>query len=219
MIALLGMLAVLLGGDPAEGAQGKPLSPDPDRPVISSSEIKALRENNIFAPRSVTLHGPRTPKSSTPTHSEPVYSKPKPPVVTGIFLDPKSNTYELIVEDRNESSLKQFKEPKLLKDGDEWSGLKVESIVRDHAVCKYAGTSRNLRVGESLPEGEWKPSAAPAGEEEFPEDGAAPAPSKTSDSPSRKAEVAPQSSDERNRVLEEMKKRNGKKNRPQEPEE
>lgn len=223
MILLPIVLGALLWSGPADESQGKSASQDADRPVISSSEIKQLRENNIFAPRSVTLH-PRPVNKSTGSHADSVSAKPKLPTVTGIFLDPKLNVYQIIVEDPNETALKQFKEPRFLKAGDEWGILKVESIEADHAVCKLGGEVRKLALGDSLPEGDWKSDAAPkTGEEEPGEDGDSKAPGGTpSTSPAvRKSSDAapPQSSEERSRVLEEMKRRNGKKNRPKDPDE
>lgn len=220
MMHLPVILIFMAGAGPADDVQGKPPAPDPDRPAISTTEIKALRDNNIFAPRSATLHGPRTPKSAG-SHSEVITSKPKPPMVTGIFLDPKSRTYQMIVEDRNESGLRQLKMPKFLKDGDEWGSMKVESVKAGCTVCTVGGSPRVLHVGDALPEGEWKSDASPkSSEDEFNDDTESSSPGSSTVAPSGvKSDAALQSAEERNRVLNEMKRKNGKKSRPKDPEE
>jgi hypothetical protein len=222
MMALPLLLAVGLWARPAGDSQGKPSPQEVDRPSISASEIKLLRDNNIFAPRSVTLHPRPLPNKSSSSRTDSIPAKPKLPTVTGIFLDPKLNTYQIIVEDPNESALKQFKEPKFLKAGDEWGILKVESVEADHAVCKLGGAVRKLSLGDTLPEGDWKSDAAPkTGEEDSGEDGDTKSPGASSVPPQgrKSSEAAPQTSEERGRVLDEMKRRNGKKNRPKDPDE
>lgn len=214
---VLGCLAMADGGD---AEQGKPLAGDPDRPPIPAAEIKALRDNNIFAPRTANGGRPRPAKSGG-GRSEPVSTKPKPPVVTGLFFDPKSKGYQIVIEDRNDASLKYFKEPRYLKAGDEWCGLKVESVAVNQAVCTLGSGTRVLQVGESLPEGDWKPaSAAKPSEDPLKDDEFVPGPEENaSPSPGKKAESSTPSAGDRARVLEEMKRRAGKKNRPVDPEE
>jgi hypothetical protein len=142
-------------------------------------------------------------------------------MVTGIFLDPKSRTYQMIVEDRNESGLRQLKMPKFLKDGDEWGSMKVESVKAGCTVCTVGGSPRVLHVGDALPEGEWKSDASPkSSEDEFNDDTESSSPGSSTVAPSGvKSDAALQSAEERNRVLNEMKRKNGKKSRPKDPEE
>jgi hypothetical protein len=194
MIDLMLVLAVLLGrpGDePAAAAQAAPSAPpaqapDPDRPALSSSELRTLRDNNIFAPRT---------------------ARKRPPVVTGIFMDLKLQCYIVVVEDRNESSLKLFKEPKFLKTGDEAFGLKVGPVTAEIAVFIKDDVSKELRVGDPVPATDLKapavapssddPEAAPEGEEK-----------------AEKVEIKPLDAEEKTKVLEKMKRDRGKKNRP-----
>jgi hypothetical protein len=217
VIRLALVLAGILGSPSADEPQGKPPAPDSDRPTISAAEVKALRELNIFAPLSVAG---RPPRKASVGVTESVPSKPKPPVVTGIFLDPKTKTYQLIVEDRNDATRRQFKTPKFLKAGEVWCKLVVESVSEMEAVCKMDGDSRTLTVGSALPDGDWKFALSGRSSEEIPdEDGDAPAPAPgPAPKVEGKAETAPPSTADRSRTLEEMKRRNGKKSRPKDTE-
>jgi hypothetical protein len=230
MIALtLALLMTALDEPQAKPAPAAAPAQDVDRPAISAAELKALRDNNIFSPRSAK----RSSKPSyTSTRSTPVVpTKPKAPVVTGIFLDPKTQAHVAIVEDKNDASHKFFKEPKFMKPGDEWAGIKLESVTSEKAVFNRAGTTKDVHVGEALPESEEKPlGAADAGEDYFGEDGE-PVPADAAASPSTspssgtsrkgmrsrtesRTETKPAvTTENQSRTLEEMKKRL-KKNRP-----
>ncbi|HUR38264.1 MAG TPA: hypothetical protein VM222_02170, partial [Planctomycetota bacterium] len=143
----------------------------------------------------------------------------KPPVVTAIFLDLASQAHQVIVEDRNDSAHRYFKEPKFMKAGDEWAGIKIDSINQDKVVFSRGGSSKDVHIGEALPEVEAKLlSAADPSEEGAGDDGESPAPVESATSPSKfrktSTESKTQTSDEQNRVLEEMKRKNKKKGRP-----
>jgi hypothetical protein len=200
MIDLFLMLALALGADePAQS--GKPAA-DPDRPAIPPSEIKALRDSNLFAPYGIKRKSPPSSFSKSPKSEPAVAPKPKAPVVTGIFFDAKMKCYLVVVEDRNEGSLKQFKDPKFLKAGEEVVGLKVGAVTAEKATFLKGEIVKELSVGESLP-AELK--AAPASSDD-PE--AAPSEGE------EKADVKPLDTEEKNKVLDKMKKERGKKNRP-----
>jgi hypothetical protein len=202
MITLLTVVLMILGDEP----QVKPTSvvqADADRPAIAASEIKALRDSNIFAP-----YGPkRKPPSSfsKSSKSEPVAApKPKAPVVTGIFFDAKMKCYLVVVEDRNEASLRQFKDPKFLKSGEEVVGLKVGPVTAEKATFLKGEIAKELSVGDALP-AELKATAAAATSDDpeaAPSDG------------EEKVDIKPLDTEEKNKVLDKMKKERGKKNRP-----
>jgi hypothetical protein len=108
-----------------------------------------------------------------------------------------------------------------MKAGDEWAGIKIDSINQEKVVFSRGGTSKDVHLGEALPEAEAKLlSAAEASEEGAGDDGESPTTteSATTSSPPkfRKTSTEPktQTSDEQNRVLDEMKRKNKKKNRP-----
>ena len=85
------LLWTLLLGVAADEMQAKPATAqtaDPDRPPIAASEIKALRESNIFAPRSIK-RAPKPKSFDRGPKAEAAPPKPKPPLVTGIFFDGK----------------------------------------------------------------------------------------------------------------------------------
>jgi len=234
MIAVLFLaLAALAGaGDDAQSKPVVPVAPaqDPDRLAISAAELKALRESNIFSPKVVK---PRPRRDSKIERSSgPVPYHQKAPLVTGIFLDPATRMPQVIVEDRNDSTHRYFKEPKFMKIGDEWSGIKLESLTPEKAVFTKDGASKEVRIGESLPESDEKPlSSADAGDDPFGDDGEAPAAAPSaSPSPASKARKGMPSDssgvesksgtpENQTRTLEEMKKRLKKKNRPGDNEE
>lgn len=200
MIDLALVLALTFLGDEPKTTEP---AQDPERPALSITELKALRENNIFAPRSAKRTAPKTPKSERSGRFETTTpSKPKPPLVTGIFFDAKAEAFLVVVEDRNIESMRQFKEPKFLKSGDEVSGCKVGAVTAETAVFVHGETSKELRVGDSLPADD-KVSAAAV-------DSGEPA--------SVPAEAAvdakPVDPEAHARTLEEMRKKVGKKNRP-----
>jgi len=220
----LTILAVLAAaGDEPQAKPPPPAAPapDPDRPAISAAELKALRETNIFAPKG-SKRAPKSSYSSPRSTTPPPPYKPKPPLVTAIFLDLATKEHQVVVEDRNDSAHRYFKEPKFMKAGDEWAGIKIDSISQDKAVFTQGGVSKEIHLGESLPEVEAKLlSTADPSEEGSGDEGESPAPAESATtSPStlkfRKTSTEPktQTSDEQNRVLEEMKRKNKKKNRP-----
>ncbi len=176
----LAFLLAALGGV-ADEPQAKPAptaaaAQDPDRPAISPTELKALRDNNIFAPKSASKRPPRSKEGSI-SRSVPTPVRPKAPQVTAIFLDAASQAYQVIVEDRNDSSRRFFKDPKFMKAGDEWSGIKLESVTQDKAVFSRDGASKEVHIGEPIAEIDSKPLSAAAGDSEGFDDGESPAPS------------------------------------------
>lgn len=238
MMSLL--LAVLLGALPADEPQAKPAPPavpaqDPDRPTISAAELKALRDNNIFAPKAASKRPPK--RESGGTKSAPAAPiRPKAPLVTAIYLDAATQAYHVIVEDRNDASRKFFKEPKFMKAGDEWSGIKLESVTQDKAVFTRDGASKDVHIGEGIAEIDSKPLSAVTAENEGFDDGDPAVPAEAASAPSSSTSpAAPGTSkksmyrsrsesggesksattENQSRTLEEMKKRL-KKNRPSE---
>jgi hypothetical protein len=188
-------LALLLGvlGAAADEPQAKPAPPaapaqDTDRPVIAASELKALRESNIFAPKSASKRPTR--KDPTGPRTAPAPVKPKAPLVTAIFFDSVSQTYQVIVEDRNDSSHRFFKDPKFMKAGDEWSGIKLESVVQDKAVFSRDGDSKEVRIGEGIAEIDSKPLSAAVDSEGF-DDAEAAVPAESSPAPSTGSTTVP----------------------------
>lgn len=213
MMELTLILAALLAAQakPVEAPQSKPAaaaSQDVERPAISAAEIKALRDTNIFAPRNQKRKPPSSPPSSRGSaRFEPAApAKPKPPVVTGIFFDGQLQAWLVVVEDRNESSLKQFKEPKFLKAGDDVGGLKVGAVTAEKATFLKGETSRELKVGESLPAEDKAVSIVPTSAT-LDDPDAPPA-------PAADVEIKPVDAESGAKILEELKKKRGKKERP-----
>lgn len=221
MEMILGFWVLLQAALP--GAPGKPIDPqakpvsvepqDPDRPAISASDLKALNENNVFSPHTKRRTPPSSYGSKTSRPSTP--AKPKPPAVTGIFFDLKSQEYQVIVEDRNSGSARFLKEPKFLKAGDEVLGIKVQSVTEDKAVFLKGETSKEARVGDTLPETDAKPvSVAPSADDSEPGDDEDPAPSpkKTATVESKEPTKESKSTDTKpsSDVLEELRKKNMK---------
>jgi hypothetical protein len=126
--------------------------------------------------------------------------------VTGIFFDAKLKCYLVVVEDRNEASLKQFKEPKFLKTGDEVNGLRIGTVTAEKAAFLRGEIAKELLVGESLPGSDGK-TAAPATSED-------PEASPSSSDGEEKVDIKPLDHEEKTKVLEQMRKQRGKKNRP-----
>ncbi len=238
--ALLFALSSLVGaGDDVPSS--KPAAPaaaqaqDPDRPALSTTELKALRDSNIFSPRIVK---PRVSRDrSKPSMTPPTPYRQKAPVVTGIFLDAASQAHQAIVEDRNDSAHRYFKEPKFMKAGDEWAGIKLQSVTLDKATFVKDGVPKEVKVGESLPDSDEKPtSAAEPGDDAFADDGeappatpaATPAPSGTTPPSSKFRRGPPDASatdgktlnpEAQQKTLDDMKRRLKKKNRPGDNEE
>jgi hypothetical protein len=218
-------LTLLMGLFAADGDEPQSKPPpasapaqDPDRPAISAADLKALRDTNIFAPRNVKRMPSRTVPSVRNTPPPPY--KPKPPVVTAIFFDAASQAHQVIVEDRNDSTHRYFKDPKFMKSGDEWAGVKVDSITQDAAVFSKSGASKEVHIGEALPEIDAKPLSTTDGtDDSVSDDGEAPTDPSTSKVRKPAPESKTQTSEEQNRVLEEMRRKNRKKNRPGTPEE
>jgi hypothetical protein len=225
------MILMSAAGTAGDETQSKPATPvaaaqDPDRPALSATELKALRDNNIFSPRTVR-RVPKTDRKSGPREVIPY--RQKAPVVTGIFLDLNTQTHQAIVEDKNDSAHRYFKEPKFMKIGDEWSGIKLQAISPDKAVFLKDGNPKEVRIGESLPESDEKPlsAAAEPGDDPFSDDGETPAPdapaASSSPTKSKKGMTAPDAKamtpEAQTRTLDEMKKRLKKKNRPGDNEE
>jgi len=219
MIDLILILTLMAVGDELPAQSGKaskaapPAVPAPapvqegERPSLSVAELKLLRDSNIFAPRSAK-RSTRFSKESRPRGSETPAPppKPKPPVVTGIFFDAKADAFLVVVEDRNSDPLKHFKEPKFLKVGDEVVGYKIVSVTADKAVFSKGETSKELKVGESMPAVDGKPVSA-ATTPEDPEAASAP-------EGEEKVEIKPQDAETNHKTLDEMRKKVGKKNRP-----
>jgi len=216
MIDLLLVLALLVSGDELPAQQGKSSKtsppatapapvPEGERPALSAGEIKLLKDSNIFAPKGVKRMRKDPPKGSGPKSEAPAApAHPKPPVVTGIFFDAKAQTFLVVVEDRNSDSLKLFKEPKFLKEGDEVVGYKVASVTAEKAVFVKGETSKELKVGESMPaaDGKTVPAAPAVDDPEAPLEG------------EEKVEIKPQDEETKTKTLEDMRKKVGKKNRP-----
>jgi hypothetical protein len=225
MIDLTLILMVLLGAlrDEAPASakappvvQGKPAAPAPpaqdgERPLISAAEVKSLRDSNIFAPRTAKRRPPVKGSDYVKRPSAP--AQPRPPVVTGIFYDAKAQAFLVVLEDRNEASLKQFKEPKFLKAGDDVNGYKVASVTAEKAAFLKGEISKELKVGESLPGPDGKTvSVAPVTDD--PEAAFAP----EGEEKPEKVEIKPIDPETQIKALENLKKKAGKKNRPSQDE-
>jgi len=220
-LTLMLLMSALAGsGDESQVKPAAAPAPaqDQDRPALSTTELKALRENNIFAPRGAKRQPSRTDRSSHTTTPTPY--RQKAPVVTGIFLDVASQSHQAIVEDKNDSTHKYFKEPKFMKVGDEWAGIKLESITQDKAVFNKGGTTKDVHIGESLPESEEKPlSASEPSEDPVADDGEVPPADAPKSQKSLRPESKPLTPETQSRTLDEMKKRIKKNKRPGDNEE
>ena len=116
-------------------------------------------------------------------------------------------TQKSMVNRITDSSLKQFKEPKFLKTGDEVNGLQVGTVTAEKASFLKGEISKELLVGESLPGSDGKTVApASSGSSDDPE-------GSPSDS-EEKVDIKPLDHEEKTKVLEQMRKQRGKKNRP-----
>ncbi len=170
---------------------------DPDRPAYAVSDLKALREANIFSPHKKSSERTSSSRREEPrreTKAEPV--RPKGLQVTGFIVDPETKTPRAILEDRNDEKHRILKEPLFAKPGDEAQGWKVDEVAVDQVTIVKDEERKVLRLGESFPE----PAGVPALE------GAAPtAPA------AEKAETKPLEEGEKNDVLERLKLKNKKK--------
>lgn len=156
MIAILAALSVMLGDEiPLE------LPQSPDRPSISSADLKGLRENNVFSPhRTKPFTRKPDPGERDVIRRPPEPSKPKPLVVTGLFSDPVTGVPKGIVEDRNDERHRHLKEPKFVVGGEEFAGLKIEAVTADHVVVTRGDVRKECKVGDALPEGDAPPAAS-----------------------------------------------------------
>jgi hypothetical protein len=235
MIDLILVVLVCWMGAVGDETQAKPASPgapvqDPDRPAIPAADLKALRENNIFAPRSAKNRPPRPPGGSSRTAKEDAPIKLRAPVVTCIFFDTALQVHQAIVEDKNPAGHKFFKDPMFMKAGDEWRGFKLESLTQDKATFNKGGVPKEVGIGEPLADVEGMPLSALTPDEEFGEDGGTPAPADPGAAPSSskknslrnrgesRSETKSQAPENQTQILENMKRR-VKKNRPSDPEE
>jgi hypothetical protein len=122
-------------------------------------------------------------------------------------MDLKLQCYIVVLEDRNESSLRQFKEPKFLKTGDEACGLKVGAISAEKAVFIKGDVSKEFHVGDPVPATDLKVSAAAPSTDD-------PDAVADGDEKAEKVEIKPLDTEEKTKVLEKMRRDRGKKNRP-----
>jgi hypothetical protein len=156
MIAILAAMSALTADEiPVE------LPQSPDRPSIASSELKGLRENNIFSPHRTKPFEPRRSETTRPEPRPAAPSKPKPLLVTGLFADPVTGVPKAIVEDRNDERHRHLKEPKFCVGGEEFLGLKIEAVTADHVVVTRGDVRKECKVGDALPEGD-VPAVAPS---------------------------------------------------------
>ena len=180
------------------GHGADPAPPAPSRPQIAAADLKALRETNIFSPYRARGEIPKPATStatSRTTRSTSTYSRgPKPPLVTGIVLDPEGGDHRVVVEDRNSSSFRKFDKPKFLKAGDELMGYTIESVARDRVVLRRDEETKELAVGDS-----------------FPADGGAA--SGEGDAPSPSTGIKKLDDSTRNAVLEQLRQKLNKKRR------
>ena len=171
------------------------LPQSPDRPSISQAELKGLLENNVFSPHRTRAFEPRRGESRGETRRPETPSKPKPLTITGLFADPVSGVPKAIVEDRNDERHRILKEPKFVVGGEEFAGLKIESVSADGVVVSRGDVKKECRLGDPLPEGD-APAASPSGDSETKTDAAPAAPALDDAS--------------KNDVLERLRKSNGR---------
>jgi hypothetical protein len=167
-----------------------------ERPPLSASDLKALKESNIFSPhRSRVFERPSSSRDDRRGDSRPsALTTVKPPMLTGIVYDVSLPGHKALVEDRNSESLRRVKTPTFLKAGEELLGLVVEEVRADGLLLKTAdGTLKELAVGDPLPLPE---TAGSAGGESEPA-------------------AKPLEEGVRNEILERLKGRIKKKGRPQ----
>ncbi|HLY75389.1 MAG TPA: hypothetical protein VKU80_14810 [Planctomycetota bacterium] len=232
MILVLLVCGLGAVGDEAQAKPGSSAAPaqDPDRPAIPVADLKALRENNIFAPRSAKMRPPRPQGGSSRTAKDDAPVKPRSPVVTCIYFDTALQVHQAILEDKNPAGHRFFKDPMFMKAGDEWRGFKLESLTQDKATFNKGGVPKEVGIGEPLPDVEGMPLSALTPEDEAGEDGgtapptdpaAAPSSSKKNSFRNRsdsRSETKSQVPENQAQTLENMKRR-VKKNRPSDPEE
>lgn len=138
---------------------------DPDRPALSVADLSGLRGHNIFSPpRPLRRTEPARREERRPEASSSPAAplRPKPPVVTGLYLDTAAGVHAAILEDRNEERLRQFREPRIVRPGDTLGELRVEAVEPDRLVLKRGEETLVLKVGDALPDGTVPASPAPA---------------------------------------------------------
>ncbi len=228
--ALILALAPLSGArDDAQSATPRALEPqDPDRPALAVSDLKSLRDTNIFSPPK-PKRDPRPgpgPGGSKPPPPPPEPARPKPPALTGIIFDVRAGVHVALVEDKNpaprdarDPDFRFFKEPRFLKAGEEVAGVRIESVEIGKVVIRHGDSTKELKVGEPLfdlpkaPEGAALPPSAAPGTEAKPEARPPdPAPSKPFDAAQGKpldaAQGKPAEAADVQKTLEELKKKN-----------
>lgn len=172
-----------------------------DRPPLPASELKSLRESNIFSPYRAKGAERPTRREERRTETRTEAAKPKAAMLTGIVFDAALPGHKGLIEDRNEERLRVLKEPKFVKAGDEVLGFRVEEIGADRVrLVLPDGTSKDLAVGDSLPAVE----AATANPEPAVEG-----------KPASAAESKPLDESVKSEILERLKKKNRKKDRSQ----
>lgn len=136
---------------------------DPDRPVLAAADLEALRSKNVFSPprppRRVESSSSRRDerRSESPAAAAAAAARPRPPVVTGIYLDTSAGVHAAVLEDRNEERLRLFREPRTVRPGDAIGDFAVEAVEPDRLVLKRGEETVTLKAGDALPDG-----AAPA---------------------------------------------------------
>lgn len=127
---------------------------DPDRPALSVADLNGLRGHNIFSPpRPPRRVEPPSPRKEERRSEGSAAARPRPPVVTGLYLDPAAGVHAAILEDRNEERLRQFREPRIVRPGDTLGELRVEAVEPDRLVLKRGEETLVLKVGDALPDG------------------------------------------------------------------
>jgi len=173
------------------------------RKDLAESQVKALREKNIFSPfRTEPFKPPGGSLSGgsrgTPS-APPPPARPKAPVVTGIVYDAASGAFLAIVEDKSDEKLRRLDKPRFLKAGDEVLGVRIEAVAKDKVTVVHGEARHELEAGTPLPD------TAPPGPEGAAAPAAAPASAPAGDRPADPGAV--------NSVLEELRRRNQKKDR------
>lgn len=163
----------------------------PDRPDLGEPQVKALREKNIFAPfRTKPWPDKKPDPGPTPGPTGGAApSKPKPLVLTGIVYDEASKTFQAVVEDKSDEKVRRLEKPRFLKAGEEVLGVKIELVEKDKVTVVLGETRKDLAPGDPIGDAPEGTPGAPAVESKPAEPGVV------------------------NSVLEELKKKNKKKDR------
>ena len=216
MHAMIGLALAALGFEQEKGTPPAPSAfvepQDPDRLPLPAADLKALRESNIYSP--YKTRRPVIEKGPKPT--PPEKPRPKPPVVTGIILDTVTRAYQVVIEDRNDAKLKLLTEPKFLKAGDQVLVYTIESVEAEKVVVRFGDTTKDLKVGEPLPDAGIK---VPEGADLSSNESAEPAASETkAETKKSDSSTTPSTLDDaaRKKILEERKMKLGKKRKTDE---